>query len=151
MAPEQFKRYPEKAAVEQKESELRLASDFEDKDGNHPEITVHPEKGLLLFDIDGTLIHANPIHGAAIKLMYQEKFGIGVDPEEYIKHFGLGEYEEQRLLMEHYQISYTPELITECQRDMVDTSRKLLPACPTKRNKKLSFPKQWPFLNRPAN
>jgi phosphoglycolate phosphatase-like HAD superfamily hydrolase len=94
-----------------------VKSDFENEKGENPEITIDTNApALFLFDIDGTLIDANKIHGEAVVKLYGKKFSLpGLkDPgyteefkEAWYSNFGLGDRKEHELLLENLGISFS--------------------------------------------
>lgn len=145
-------RYPEMASkLEQlhpeiKETQKKVISDFQDEQGNHPEIKIDSEKGLILFDLDETIWHGQEIHGRAIQLLWKEKFNLEADTQVWFKNFGLGDYEEFRLFLEHYHLSYDDPLIQELCVSYADKMGEALEQLTAAEKEKLIIPEALAFL-----
>jgi phosphoglycolate phosphatase-like HAD superfamily hydrolase len=150
-------KYPEKETEfrakhpETREHHITVASDFEDEQGNYPEIEIYPEKGLLLFDIDGTLVNAKEIHGKAIQDLWQEEFGIAIDEEGtefWFSNFGLGDAEEFRLLLEHSDLQHSDKTITELSTKYGEKMLEILENASDEEKAEIKIPEAEEFLKR---
>lgn len=95
---------------------IKVTSDY----GGQPEISVNPEAGLFLFDLDGTLVDIRPFHGQTLVKRYLEvvpKFAKLQDAqfqEEFKKFFyttfGKGlRHPQQDIIRERFNIPATDE------------------------------------------
>lgn len=147
---------------ENKEQEIwKISSDFEDEAGDHLIIEIDKKTpGLFLFDIDGTLVDARPVHGAAAVALYKEKFGLSkLDDEEYRKkfttywfsNFGLGDYEEHRLLCEFAGVKFSSEeeqknILTKITAEYGEKIEQIFYALPSAERKSMLLPGVREFL-----
>ena len=66
----------------------------------------------LIFDMDGVIIDSEPIHFRAFRQFFQS-IGIEYTPQENALYLGRRDIEISAILIEKFNLSYTPEELTE--------------------------------------